>query len=181
MYNQSTTTNISATDTVNSVGMALSTSGAATITAKVTFPASISFFQTAEVRIPNVADAQFLTNTSDTNYKSIAWFQTNKWYQWTYYGVAQGWTAGRTGSCTAGTDCLSITTGTVTANDKKLVLVMAGRNLTSTAQPNTDPSKYLESKTVFPSSMYTASSMSNTFNDRLIACAYPLPSLTLCP
>ncbi|OGA66848.1 MAG: hypothetical protein A3G83_12460 [Betaproteobacteria bacterium RIFCSPLOWO2_12_FULL_68_20] len=89
-------------------------------------------------------DHAFLNNTADPTY---GWFWRNEWYRLLYYATAQGNTASAlpgTPACTTGGTCLTVTNFTP-ANDKRSILLLAGRSLTGMARPNDTFTDFLDS------------------------------------
>jgi hypothetical protein len=123
---------------VTSMTMALSSAGTATTTVQVLFPLTLGLLSIAEVRIPYLPDAQFLTNAADPSgaYQATLWFRHNNWQRYTYYVVARSETPAAATPCAAQGDlgCVEVrgldaTTGTFW--NKRLALVLAGPALAS--------------------------------------------------
>ena len=87
-----------------------------------------------------IGDHAFLTDTSD----AVAWFWRNEWYRLLYYAAAATNTAAQaTPSCTAGIDCLTVTNLTP-SNNKRALLILAGRSISGATRPNGTLSDFVE-------------------------------------
>jgi type II secretory pathway pseudopilin PulG len=95
-----------------------------------------------------------LTDGSDPTY---GWFAANEWYRQTYYAVSPGFLLGNGNSCTPLPSpplpptppylCLRVNnlrSSYATANDKRAILVLAGRALNGTTRPTATPGDYFE-------------------------------------
>jgi hypothetical protein len=123
------------------------------------------------VVIPQPSDALL----ADTR---TAWWINNGWDRYTYYGVSQASThdPGAT-VCNPGgtvTNCLTVNNlpSPNTSNDKRLVLVLAGRQLSGTTQPSYTVSNYWEGQNASVGVIYDFGASSSTFNDRAAACPF---------
>jgi hypothetical protein len=108
--------------------------------------------QTVTVTIPdpgfsNLTSASNTTlNCSGTNCGS-GWFIANQWYRQTYYALAPGYRPGGGYSCTAGSNCLSVSnlrSSYAASNDKQAILILAGRSLAARNASSSAVSDYLE-------------------------------------
>jgi hypothetical protein len=87
--------------------------------------------------------------TSSADPKS-GWFVANQWYRQTYFAVSPGYVPGGGNSC--GTPppalpCLTVNKlppSYATSNDKRAILVFAGRALKGTSRPSGTPADYFE-------------------------------------
>jgi hypothetical protein len=104
------------------------------------------------------------TNTSS----STGWFMRNEWYRVLYYAVAQGATPSplpAAADCTPGTNCITLNT----ANDKRAVLLLAGRSLTGTAGHTRAFTDFLDSaENRDGNAVFATLSAGASFNDRAI-------------
>ncbi|MGA7984615.1 MAG: hypothetical protein WCA01_05475 [Burkholderiales bacterium] len=153
-----------------------STSGAATVTVDASWPI-LSGFAFVQVHIPNLPDAVFISDATQPSYGATQWFRDNNWQRYTYYAVGAGVTLNPSTSCAAPGDagCLTLNgmpASNGSANDKKLVLALMGPNpVGAQTQPSNSPSNYLESHTS-GSAIYTAATVTSSYNDRLAACPF---------
>jgi len=132
---------------------------------------SSSFICNFRVTIPTVVSNP-LTSSSDS---TSGWFIKNEWYRQTYYAVAPGYLPGGGSSCTPGTNCLTVNnlpSSYTTANDKRAVLIFAGRALTGT-RPSSSLADYLEGENQTPSdrTFTHRSGTAATLNDYAIVIA----------
>jgi hypothetical protein len=152
-------------------------SGVATATVDATWPITLGIFQTVTVSVPHLPDAAWLSDAR------VAWFVSNEWARYTYYGVSQAATTNPGASvCNPGgtvTDCLTVN-GMAPA-DKRLVLVLTGRALAGQTRPSTNPADYLEGIAALPPAAsnasvgdrsYTTGTVMSDFNDRVAACPF---------
>jgi len=112
----------------------------------------------------------------DTTASTTAWFWRNEWYRLLYYATAATHTAAQaTPSCTTGMDCLAVANLTP-SNNKRALLILAGRSNTDAARPNGTLADFLEFDnanldTVFekqPVSRGANAAAKKPFNDRVI-------------
>ena len=69
------------------------------------------------------------------NNATTGWFMRNRWYEVMYYSAVRSATAATTPTapgCTTGTDCLNVSNLAAPTNNKRALLVLAGRSLTGT-------------------------------------------------
>jgi hypothetical protein len=133
-----------------------------------------SFTRNMRVTIPIVVTSSWINNvTPDAD---TGWFIKNEWYRQTYYAVAPGYLPGGSSTCSAGSTCLTVNnmsaTTYPTTNDKRAVLIFAGRAL-SGSHPTTSIANYLEGTNQSPANgIFTnvdgTKNSAATFNDRLI-------------
>jgi len=121
-----------------------------------------------------IGDHALLDSTATTT----GWFVRNEWYRLLYYAMAPANTAAQlpgTLGCATGTNCLTVTNLTPSDN-KRSLLVLAGRSLTNAPRPNGTLSDFMEfgnadGNTVFekqPISTVFNSAANSPFNDRVI-------------
>lgn len=111
--------------------------------------ASSSFTRAMMVTIPNVLSSS-MTSSSDA---TAGWFIKNEWFRQTYYAVSPGFLPGGGASCVAGSTCLTVNnlpSSYTTANDKRAILIFAGRALTG-SRPSSSVLDYLENQNSTPS------------------------------
>jgi hypothetical protein len=105
-----------------------------------------------------------------------AWFVSNGWDRFAYYGVSQAATHDPGAAvCNPGgtvTNCMTVNNMPSPTNDKRLVLVLRGRPLAGTTQPSYTLSNYWERQNASVGVIYEIGSVDSTFNDRLAACPY---------
>jgi hypothetical protein len=89
-----------------------------------------------EIRIPI---AMFVDHPlTDANDATYGWFRRNLWHEVTYYALAPAVAPSGAGSCTSGTDCLTVTYRSP-SNTYRALLAFAGRPLTTTVPPQARP------------------------------------------
>jgi len=93
---------------------------------------------------------------SDLADTTSGWFIANQWYRQTYYAISTGFAPGGVGSCNAvpapptapiTPSCLMVNNlppSYATSNDKRAILVFAGRALNGTPRPSGIFANYLE-------------------------------------
>jgi hypothetical protein len=94
---------------------------------RLALPAS-PIAQPVTVRIPT---PQFPAWTQTTD-PTTGWFFTNRWYRHAYYAVSPAVVPGGSGTCTplpAAEPCIQVQNTPAPDNDKRVVLMLAGRNL----------------------------------------------------
>jgi hypothetical protein len=109
-----------------------------------------------------------LTNPSTTA-PNIDWFISNQWYRQTYYAVAPGWVPSGSGACSPPT-CLTVNNLAAPTNNKRAILVLAGRALDGQTHPSGNPADYLEGQNATPADLifeHRAGSPT-TINDRVV-------------
>ncbi len=107
-----------------------------------------------------------IVNSSDSEY---GWFTKNEWHKLTYYAIAPGFAASGARSCTA-PSCLTITNLSTTPTDnKRAILILAGRPIAVQTRSSGTLSDYLESENLSPiDSTFVTLKPSREFNDRVI-------------
>ena len=135
-----------------------------------------SFTRTMIVTIPDVV-VSTLTSTADA---AAGWFTANEWYRQTYYAVSPGYLPGVGGSCTplpGAPSCLTVSNLSPvtypTPNDKRAILVLAGRSLNGTARPSSSLSNYLEGQNSTPADFIFEHRQGSptSINDRVVVVA----------
>jgi hypothetical protein len=110
---------------------------------------------------------------SDTVDMQAGWFIANQWYRQTYYAVSQGWIPGGGTSCTAGVTCLTVNnlpTAYAPSNNKRLILVFAGRAFDGSTRPTNNLANYLEGQNATPGDLIFEhrSGFPGAVNDRVV-------------
>jgi hypothetical protein len=107
-----------------------------------------------------------IVNSSDSEY---GWFTKNDWHKLTYFAIAPGFAASGARSCTA-PNCLTITNLSPTPNNnKRAILILAGRPIGVQIRSSGTLSNYLESENLSPiDSIFVTLKPSREFNDRVI-------------
>jgi hypothetical protein len=142
--------------------------GSATIRFTMQFPA-LTIAASVVVIVPFASDALLADARS-------AWFVNNGWDRFTYYGVSQAATHDPgTTVCNPGgtlTNCLTVNNMPAPTNDKRLVLVLTGRQRAGTTQPSYTLSNYWEGQNASVDAVYEVASVDASFNDRVAACPF---------
>ncbi|MGH8725955.1 MAG: hypothetical protein ACREU1_13955, partial [Burkholderiales bacterium] len=154
--------------TGNYSGSVSSADGSGTSSIEVFFPL-LSIADTVSIRIPHPTDALLADTRS-------AWYISNGWDRYTYYGVSPAATHDPDGSvCNPGgtvTGCMNVFGMPAPRNDKRLVLVLMGRPLPGTTQPSYTLTNYLEDQNASVGVNYDVKAVTSAFNDRVAACPY---------
>ena len=85
-----------------------------------------------------------ITNSADL---TSGWFISNQWYRQTYFAVSPGYLPGGAGTCNASATppvCLTVNKLPSPSNNKRAILVLAGRALNGAARPTTSLTDYFE-------------------------------------
>lgn len=157
-----------------SVG-SLTSAGAATMTYVGTIANCTSSCSTARTVTITFADLVTRGISSSTD-PSAGWFIKNEWYRQTYYAVASGYRPGGAGSCTAATNCLTVSdlpSSYATSNDKRAILVFMGYALTG-SRPSSSLTSYLENVNATvanPRTFKHRSGIATSINDRVVVIA----------
>ncbi len=132
-----------------------------------------SFTRSMKVTIPDVL-ASPVTSSADP---VAGWFIANEWYRVTYYAVSRGYLPGGGSACSPlpGTpSCLQVNNMpsyyASPSNDKRAVLVLAGRATNGSARPASVIANYLEGTNASPSGSifeHRSGAPSST-NDRVV-------------
>jgi len=104
------------------------------VTFRMRLPSRSSLFGPVRMTI-SLPSFLSITNSSDTN---TGWMLSNQWRRYLQYAVAPGYLpSSATATCTAGTNCLTANglpgASFPTTNDKRVLLVFAGRALPADA------------------------------------------------
>jgi len=107
-----------------------------------------------------------IVNSSDVDH---GWFTTNEWHKLTYYAISSGFAASGSRSC-SGAVCLTVSNlGTSPNNNKRALLILAGRPIAAQTRPSATLSNYLESENVSPIDVtFVTQKNSLQFNDRVL-------------
>lgn len=92
------------------------------------------------------------------------WFLRNKWYQLIYVAYSSGFVPGAAGSCTAGTDCLTLTGAGLPNDNKDAIVIIAGNQLATQNRSSANIGDYYE--------LQNASSGDDTFQHDTISTTY---------
>jgi type II secretory pathway pseudopilin PulG len=105
---------------------------------------------------------------------ALDWFLSNQWYRQTYYAVAPGWAPDGIGACnppdSTAPPCLTVNNLPAPANNKRAILVLAGRALDGQNHPSGNVPDYLEGQNSTPADLvfeHRAGSPT-TINDRVV-------------
>jgi type II secretory pathway pseudopilin PulG len=108
------------------------------------------------------------------------WFAANEWYRQTYYAVVPGFLPSPGGGCNPGgaPPCLTVNNlrpSYAFSNDKRVILVLAGRSLNGNARPSITPADYFENANLVAANNPTTSftfenrpGAPTSINDRVI-------------
>ena len=161
-----------------SLTASLDSQGHATIAYQATLPTDCtsSCSYNITVIIPDVKGGT-ATNSS-TLLSSGAWFLANEWYRQTYYTVSPGYQPGGGGACSplpASPSCLTVKNVSPTyapGDDKRAILLFAGRSLSGNPRPSALFSDYLEGvNATFASNPYIFENrigVPTSINDRVV-------------
>jgi len=103
-----------------------------------------------------------------------AWFILNQWYRQTYYAISPGYAPGGVGACNppvpTALPCLTVNNLASPTNNKKAILVFAGRSLNSSTRPSANFADYLEGQNSTPADLIFEhrSGVPTTINDRVV-------------
>jgi len=158
-------------------GGSLAMSGVGTVSYTATLPIFCFFCSpyTVRITIPDVTMSP-LTSASDP---AAGWFIANEWYRQTYYAVSPGYLPGGGGACTplpGAPSCLTVSNLSPvtypTPDDKRAILVFAGRALANT-RPSANLSDYLESQNSTPADFIFEHRQGSptSINDRVVVLA----------
>jgi hypothetical protein len=158
-----------------SLSASLDNQGNGIIAYKATLPINCtSCSYIVSVAIPDVIGTT-VTSAADA---SAGWFIANEWYRQTYYSVSDGYLPGGSGSCSplpASPSCLTVknlSPAYATANDKRVILILAGRSLNGSTRPSSTVGDYLEGvNATFASNPYIFENrigVPTSINDRVV-------------
>ncbi len=124
--------------------------GFLTYTGRLQNAADMNHQATITVPLPPPVYLPRLTNPN------IAWFLSNQWYRQTYYAISSGFAPGGAGSCSQPPAtpppplCLTVNNLPSPTNNKRAILVFAGRALDGQTRPSANPANYLEGQNATP-------------------------------
>jgi hypothetical protein len=131
----------------------------------------------ATITIP-LPTPQYLPITSSDPALNSSWFISNQWYRQVYYAVSPGYVSGgvpvgNPATCGAPPDpsCLTVNNLPPATNDKRAILVLAGRALNGSGRPSGLLSDYLESANLTGAATLVyehRSGAPTTINDRVV-------------
>ena len=108
----------------------------------------------------------------DANDATTGWFVRNEWYRLLHYATMSSQTAAvlpaGTPGCTTGTNCLTVTNFSPTDNNKRGLLILAGRALSGQTRPNATAANYLEAGNATGAYIKKNVSPVGGFNDRFV-------------
>lgn len=154
----------------------LDSTGGGRVTIDATMPFNFSFFgnKTVTITVPNLFTSPLISGGDPY----AGWFNTDQWYKQVYYAVSAGYVPGGAGSCTAGTNCLTVNNlNATTTNDKRAIMILAGRSLAGANRPNASIGDYLESQNVstgdgvFEHGLRRTSTTGAAINDKAVVIA----------
>jgi hypothetical protein len=99
------------------------------------------------------------------------WFMANQWYKQTYYAASSAHELGGSGSCVPGGTpaCITVNNFNGTTNNKRVILLLAGRSINGTTRPSGVLADYLESQNgSILDYVFETNRPSPTFNDRVV-------------
>lgn len=147
------------------------------------FGDSYNVVASATVTVPTTGSASGSIKVSGLDYylresdnELPDWFVTNDWYRLLYVAYSSDFEPGGSGSCTAGTDCLSIQ-GKMNVNDSDAVVLSAGIQLDSALCPDTSTQNrvkgricdYFEDENAVTGDDIFRKDKTDTFNDKIIS------------
>ena len=114
-----------------------------------------------------------ITNGADP---TVGWFITNQWYRQTFFAVSQGFVPGGGGSCSQPPFtpppplCLTVNNLPSPTNNKRAILVFAGRALDGQTHPSGSLASYLEGENSTPADFIFEHRAGNptAINDRVV-------------
>jgi hypothetical protein len=156
------------------VSSALLGSGHAT----VTYIGRLYNAATTSNRVFITVSAPYYPIVSSTD-PQAGWFIANRWYRQTYYAVAPGFVLGGSGSCSAGGTCLRVNNlpaSYAPSDNKRSILVFAGRALDGSIRPTNNLANYLEAQNATPADglfQHHPFGLPTTINDRVVVVSPP--------
>lgn len=159
-----------------SLSGSLNSAGAGTVTLNATMSGVGGSWTNVIVTINNDnLIASPLISTSDG---FAGWFNSNEWYKQTYYAVSPGYAPGGAGTCNPSSSpyCLTVDNVTSPTDNKRAIIILAGRSLNGASRPNGTNSDYLEAKNVSTGDYAFEHSVRRTtgaveINDRVVVIA----------
>ena len=137
------TTSISSSTSISASSYTLATDASGPVSLTLLLP-SRSSTRTIRLRVP-IPPYSTLTSSTDPD---TGWMLKNEWQKQVYYAVASDYLPGGSGSCTAGSTCLTVnnlpSAEYPTTNDKIAILILMGRSLNGSSRPSATLSDYLE-------------------------------------
>ena len=137
------------------------------------------------ITIPRPTSYDTITNSDWNASPDTAWFIANQWFRQTYYAVSPGYLPTQGNTCTP--QCLQVNNlrpAYTTSNNKRAILVLAGRSLTSVVvRPGATPSlnDYFENANLSAANGTTLYVYENrignptSINDRVVVISPPPP------
>lgn len=149
-----------------------------TIRVRMRLPTRTTTYGTVRLRI-SLPSFLAITSTSDA---TTGWMLSNRWHWYLQYAVAAGYLPdSASGSCSAGTNCLTasgLPSSFASTNDKRVILVFAGRALAAdtgfTGQTHHSSllADYFEGANAIADTMFThQQAASRSFNDKIVVVA----------
>jgi hypothetical protein len=129
---------------------------------------------TITVPLPAPSYLPRLTNASPN--PNITWFTSNQWYRQSYYAVSSGFVPGGGGSCSQPPAtpppplCLTVNNLASPTNNKRAILVFAGRALNGSTRPSANLPDYLEGQNSTPADLIFEhrAGVPTAINDRVV-------------
>lgn len=159
-----------------SLSGSLNSSGTGTVMLNATMPWSWSGTTiTVDIRNDNLITSPLVSPTDGI----AGWFTTNNWHLNTYYAVSPGYAPGGAGSCNPSSSpyCLTVDNVASPTDNKRAIVILAGRSLSGASRPNGTLSDYLEAKNAstgdyaFEHSLRKTTTGPVEINDRVIVIA----------
>jgi len=164
---------IAETISLNPSTVTLNADGTATVTVSGDLPnidsrgwVSYAVFR-IRVRRQIIGDHPLLDPTDPTT----GWFVRNEWYRLLYYAVAQTQTVAYKASlpCASGSDCLRLRRAGVQQDDKRAMLLLAGRSLRNQARPSAVLADFLDTaQNTDLGTLFEQARIDGSVNDRVI-------------
>jgi len=141
--------------------------GVGTVIYEATYPCAALCLSTITITIPDVTVSP-IASASDPQ---AGWFIANQWYRQTYYAVAApGYLPGGGAAC----PCLTVNNMpayyALPNNNKKAILVLAGKTLNGSSRPSPNLADYLEGENSTPADFIYEhrSGVPTSINDRVV-------------
>src|SRR5713101_688827 len=138
------------------------------------------------ITVPGITNYLPIQSSNTTTNPTGAWFVANQWYRQTYYVISTGFAPGGVGSCNPvpapptapiTPSCLMVKNlppSYATSNDKRAILVFAGRELNGLTPRPANLANYLESANLTAANGTTPfvyehrAGVPTTINDRVV-------------
>jgi len=138
------------------------------------------------ITVPGITNYLPIQSSNTTTNPTGAWFVANQWYRQTYYAISTGFAPGGVGSCNSvpapptapiTPSCLMVKNlppSYATSNDKRAILVFAGRELNGLTPRPANLANYLESANLTAANGTTPfvyehrAGVPTTINDRVV-------------